>query len=343
MIKERKHIRNLKAYSSARDEFFGEDQIFLDANENPYSSEFNRYPDPLQRNLKDLIAKQRGWDSEEILIGNGSDEILDLIIRAYLEPGKDSMVSIKPSYGMYGVLARINNISLEELPMGPNFEYPVNELAHSKAKLMFLCRPNNPSGNIIRLEDVKVILENFKGILVIDEAYIDFSEEESAAKLMDEYSNLIILQTLSKAFGMAGLRLGIIRASKAFIEVLNRIKPPYNVNTVSQNMAIKRLNLKSEIDKEIDEIIKQRTMLENRLTRFDFVQTVFPSQANFILIRVKNAIDLYQAAIDNGIVLRDRSSNFNCENCIRISIGTPDENQTLIKFFEKYETDTVYR
>lgn len=325
----------LKPYTSARDTFTATEGewTFLDANENPNATEVNRYPDPNQTDLKQVIATLRGCDPEQILIGNGSDEVLDLIFRAFCSPFKDEVLLMPPTYGMYAVLANINSIGMVEVPLSETFQLKPKEILAAvtpNTKAMFFCSPNNPSGNAFNNEDIQLLLDNFNGIIVIDEAYIDFTDLPSWSEKQSEYPNLIITQTLSKAFGMAGLRLGIAIASPEIIALLTRIKPPYNINTLSQKEAIASLNDVEMYTIQIEEIKSERKRLEQLFATLPWVDWVYPSDANFLLVKVDDASKRYTALLENKIVSRDRSSQLNCMNCIRISVGTVEENDKLI-------------
>lgn len=336
----RENIKNIQPYASARDEFTDPsvDMVFLDANENPFENGVNRYPDPQQLKVKQLLSQIKEVSTENILLGNGSDEVLDLIFRAFCEPNKDNIIILPPTYGMYKVLADINAIDVIEVQLTADFQPKTQTIllaANQKSKLLFLCSPNNPTGNSFSKVQVEKILRQFKGIVVLDEAYIDFSEQESWLKRLEEFPNLIITQTMSKAYGMAGIRLGVSYASKEIINVLNSIKPPYNVNALTQQKALDRLSRMDEIQKEIQLIKMQKEVLLKELKQIDFVEEVVPSDANFLLIKVDNATERYQQLIENGIVVRNRSNQPLCEKCLRISIGTAEENEQLIKVLNR--------
>jgi len=331
----RNNIAKLEAYSSARDEFDEStaDMIFLDANENPFQNGVNRYPDPQQKNVKELLSDLKGISTNQILLGNGSDEVLDLIFRAFCEPNQDSVVFLPPTYGMYGVLANLNNIETKEVLLSPDFEIRVEETLREvskDSKIIFLCSPNNPSGNSFSSEKIKAILDGFHGLVVIDEAYIDFSNEQSWIEKMHLYPNLIVTQTLSKAYGMAGIRLGVCYASKEITEVLNRIKPPYNVNELTQQRAKERLQKPEEVKKEIQLIVAERIKLEERLKKISIISKIYPSDANFILVKVDDANKRYTELIQMGIVIRNRTTQALCENTLRLTVGTTEENNALI-------------
>ena len=331
----RKNIQQMKPYSSARDEYkdLQTDMVFLDANENPFDSTLNRYPDPQQTALKALISKQKEVAVDQILLGNGSDEVLDLIFRAFCEPNQDSILTLPPTYGMYEVLANLNAIENIQVPLSSDFKLEVDlilENIKSNTKLLFICSPNNPSGNTVDRTAIERLLKAFKGLVVIDEAYIDFTEESSWTQWLNVYPNLIVTQTLSKAYGLAGIRLGICYASKEIIALLNKIKPPYNINTLSQNTAIKALQNKDVVTDQIARILKERNRLNKAFEAFSFIEKTHPSEANFILIKVDDANKRYDELIKMGIVVRNRSSQLHCENCLRITVGTPLENIQLL-------------
>jgi histidinol-phosphate aminotransferase len=327
----------MKPYSSARDEFKDFDvaqMIFLDANENPYENGVNRYPDPQQSSVKAVLAKQRNLKVDQVLLGNGSDEVLDLLFRAFCEPKTDNVITLPPTYGMYGVLANINAVENKEVLLSPDFQPEIDailEAVDANTKMIFLCSPNNPTGNSFSDESVVTLLQNFTGLVVIDEAYIDFSKKQSWVNELDEYPNLVITQTLSKAYGLAGIRLGICYASSQVIAVLNKIKPPYNVNELTQKRAIERLADKEKIQLEIDSIIIQREDLLKVLNEVKFVSKIYPTEANFILIKVDDANKRYKELIAKGIVIRNRTTQPLCDNCLRLTIGTAEENNKLIR------------
>lgn len=332
----RKNIQQMKPYSSARDEFVQStsDMIFLDANENPFQNGVNRYPDPKQESVKELLSDLKGIPTGQILLGNGSDEVLDLIFRAFCEPKEDNVILLPPTYGMYGVLANLNDIEIKEVLLSEFFDLNVEktlDVVTENSKIIFLCSPNNPTGNSFSVDKIQKIVENFKGLVMVDEAYIDFSSKESWLKKLNKYPNLIITQTLSKAFGMAGIRLGICYASKEIIEVLNRIKPPYNVNELTQQRAKERLFNYENVKEEIASILFERTKLEQELKSVSFVSKVYPSDANFVLVKVDDATKRYNQLIEKGIVIRNRTTQPLCENTLRLTVGTEEENIKLIK------------
>lgn len=332
----RENVRNLKPYSSARDEYIadGSEKIFMDANENPFDNGLNRYPDPQQRSLKAVIAQRNGLSQNHLLLGNGSDEVLDLIFRAFCEPGEDNIITVPPTYGMYKVLSGINKVENREILLQSEFELDVKGILNSTdryTKLICICSPNNPTGNRFRNEDIQVLLEHFSGLLVLDEAYIDFSSQKSWLESLEMFPNLIITQTLSKAYGMAGIRLGICWASIEIIDILNRIKPPYNVNELTQKAAIDRLSEPKVISDQVAEIIEQRAMLTSQLKQIAFISKVYHTDANFVLVKVDDAAVRYHQILDRGIVVRNRSNLPLCENTLRFTIGTPEENDKLIQ------------
>ncbi|MCK5814968.1 MAG: histidinol-phosphate transaminase [Flavobacteriaceae bacterium] len=338
----RKNIQQMKAYSSARDEYVQSDSemVFLDANENPFQNGVNRYPDPKQQSVKELLSDIKGVPTNQILLGNGSDEVLDLIFRAFCEPKEDNVIFLPPTYGMYGVLANLNNIEIKEVLLSESFDLRVKEtleVANKNSKILFLCSPNNPSGNAFSEESIQEIVEDFNGLVVIDEAYIDFSSKESWLNKLDKYPNLIITQTLSKAFGMAGIRLGICYASEEIIEILNRIKPPYNVNELTQQRAKERLLKIEDVQSEIVTILKERTKLEKALEEVSFISKIYPSDANFVLVKVDDASKRYNQLLEKGVVIRNRTTQPLCENTLRLTVGTLHENRKLIEALKDIE------
>ena len=337
----RENVKSMKPYSSARDEFEDfdtADMIFLDANENPFENGVNRYPDPQQSSVKVVLAKQKKVKTNQILLGNGSDEVLDLLFRAFCEPRVDNVITLPPTYGMYGVLANINAVENKEILLSTDFQPQIEKIMDAvdeNTKIIFLCSPNNPTGNSFSDENVAYLLKNFNGLVVIDEAYIDFSEKESWINELDEYPNLIITQTLSKAYGLAGIRLGICYASTEVISVLNKIKPPYNVNELTQKRALDRLDNQNKINSEIESIIAQREELLKVLLNVKFVEKIYPTEANFILIKVDDANKRYDELIAKGIVIRNRTTQPLCENTLRLTIGTETENKKLIEVLKQ--------
>lgn len=328
-------VRELKPYSSARDEYEGKGDamIFLDANENPFDNGVNRYPDPHQRSLKKEIARLRGVLPEQIVLGNGSDEVLDLLFRVFCEPGTDSVITLPPTYGMYSVLSGINAVENLQVPLTSDFQPDVDQILQSagaRTKIVFLCSPNNPTGNSFDPERVITILERFSGLVVIDEAYIDFSDSDGFLPLLMDYPNLVVTQTFSKAFGLAGIRLGVCFAAPEIIAYIKRIKPPYNVNELTQQRALLALEDREKLRVEIEKLKAERNKLKEGLQQIGYVSEVFPSDANFVLARVDDAPLRYHQLISKGIVVRDRSSQIGCENTLRFTVGTPEENNTLL-------------
>jgi len=339
----RENIKNLVPYSSARDEFKGEASVFLDANENSFGSPlpnpFNRYPDPLQLTVKKRLSEIKGVPPQNIFLGNGSDEAIDILFRAFCRPGIDNVITVPPTYGMYEVSANINDIAIKKVPLLPDYQLNLDEIAAAideNTKLIFICSPNNPTGNSIYREDIETILANFNGLVVIDEAYINYSRQKTFIQELTEYSNLVILQTLSKAWGLAGLRVGMAFASEEIIEVFNRVKPPYNINQASQEIALEALQNVEQVNEWIRETIVQREKLVGSLATLPFVLKIYPSDANFILVKTTNAKDIYNHLVEHGIIVRDRSKVELCEGSLRITIGTPAENDQLIEALNSF-------
>jgi len=340
----RPNIRNLVPYSSARDEFKGEASIYLDANENslgsPLTKWYNRYPDPLQWEVKKKLAAIKGIPVEQIFLGNGSDEAIDLLYRAFCEPGMDNVIICPPTYGMYEVSANINNIALKKVPLTPDFQIDLDAMEQAidmNTRIIWLCSPNNPTGNSLNREDIEIILNNFDGLVVIDEAYINFSRQRSFIPELNEYPNLVILQTMSKAWGLAALRIGMAFASKGIIEVMNRIKPPYNISQAAQELVLKALDQVEEVNDMIRILVDERRKLEESLTALPQVIKVYPSDANFLLVKTINAKGIYRYLVEKGVVVRDRSSVMLCEESLRITVGTPAENKALVEMIGQYE------
>jgi len=339
----RPNVLHMKAYSSARDEFKGAASVFLDANENNLGSlagdNYNRYPDPHQKQLKARIAEVKGVLPEQIFLGNGSDEAIDLLFRMVCRPGQDAMLHLPPTYGMYEVSANLNDVALEAVQLTPDFQVPVEELlaqVKPNTKIIFICSPNNPTGNAIEASRIEQVLRNFNGLVVLDEAYIDFSDSPSWTRRLAEFPNLVVLQTFSKAWGMAGLRLGLAFASEELIAVLDKIKPPYNINEATQELALKALSRTEALKDMVEEIVQERTLLMQMLPKLPTVEKVFPSDANFILVKVKDANGLYNYLLGEGIVVRNRSSLPGCAGCLRISVGTLEENQKLLQSIAEF-------
>lgn len=334
----RENIKKLKPYSSARSEFSGVASVFLDANENSFGSPltkwYNRYPDPLQWELKKKISIVKQVPAENILLGNGSDECIDLLIRAFCEPHKDNIIICPPTYGMYEVYAHINDVAVREVPLTPAFQLNLDEMEQAvdgNTKLIFLCSPNNPTGNSLDREDIEMVLNNFDGIVVLDEAYINYSRFRSFLAELKDYPNLVVMQTFSKAWGLAALRLGMNFASLPIIDVLNKIKPPYNINQATQELALKALDHLDDVNAMIRETVKERDWLVNELVQLPVVKKVFPSDANFVLVRMTDANSIYEQLKSKGIIVRNRSNVILCEDCLRITVGTGKENQELIR------------
>lgn len=328
-------VREIAPYRSARDDFedFEAQKVFLDANENPYKSIANRYPDPLQRQLKRTLAKIKGVEANQILLGNGSDEVLDLVFRAFCEPGQDEVILLPPTYGMYTVLAQLNNVKVNTVPLNESFQLDLEGImkqVNGNTKVIFVCSPNNPTGNSIPLEQIQNLLNQFSGLVVVDEAYVDFSTKGSAVRFLDDYPHLMICQTFSKAYGLAGIRLGMGIADSKIIDYFNKIKPPYNVNVLTQKTAFNSLNDQHTTKEHVKELLAERQKLEKELLNIDFVNKIYPSDANFLLIQVDNASKRYDQLLSLDIVVRNRSSLLGCENTLRITVGTPQENIRLI-------------
>jgi histidinol-phosphate aminotransferase len=341
----RPNIKKLVPYSSARDEFKGEASIYLDANENslgsPLTKWYNRYPDPMQWAIKEKLSKVKGVAPQHIFLGNGSDECIDVLIRAFCEPGIDNIVLVPPTYGMYEVSANINNVEIRKVPLTPDFQLDLEGLEAAiddHTKMVFLCSPNNPTGNSLNREDVEILLNNYFGIIVMDEAYINFSRQKSYVLELEDYPNLVVLQTLSKAWGLAALRVGMAFASTAIIDIMNKIKPPYNINQASQELALKALDEVEQVNEMIRVLVKERTRLEEQLPGIPVVLKVYPSDANFLLVKVTDAKGIYQYLLDKGIVVRDRSNVSLCEGCLRITVGTGAENEALINALKQYQS-----
>lgn len=331
----RENIKSLKPYSSAREEFknSASNLVYLDANENPFDTGLNRYPDPQQNLVKAALAKIKNVSREQLLIGNGSDEVLDLIFRVFCEPKVDTVIVLPPTYGMYEVLANTNDVKILNISLLDNYQPNVDEILkaqNSQTKLLFLCSPNNPTANSFNADKIETLIKKFTGIVVIDEAYIDFSSQESWIGRLNEFPNLIVIQTLSKAYGLAGIRLGACYSSTKIISVLNKIKPPYNVNQLTQETALKALQNSIKTNNEIAIIISERNKLKTDLEEISFVVKVYPSDANFLLVKVDNAIVRYNQLVEYGIIVRNRTNLPLCENCLRFTVGTKEENKKLM-------------
>jgi len=327
----RENVKNLIPYSCARDEFKGKTGIFLDANENPFGK-LNRYPDPYQRDLKAAISKNKGISEEKIFLGNGSDEIIDLCYRVFCNPGKDKALSFTPTYGMYEVSASVNDIKIIKVQLNESFQIDIEKtkpwLADNNVKLIFICSPNNPTGNCMEISDISYIISNFNGIVVIDEAYIDFTEKPSFIKMIDKYPNLIVMQTFSKAFGLAAARVGMAFSNPAILQYFNKLKPPYNISTINQIAALRKLEKAVEFKSQVLKIKNEKERLNADLKKLKITEKVYPSDANFILVKVSNATLIYNSLIDKHIIIRNRTSVIN--NCLRITVGTHTENNKLI-------------
>lgn len=340
----RENIKKLKPYSSARSEFRGVAKIFLDANENslgsPLTKWYNRYPDPLQWELKKKISAVKNIAPENILLGNGSDECIDLLIRAFCEPGQDHIIICPPTYGMYEVCAHINDVEVKEVPLLQNFQLNLEALENAingNTKIIFFCSPNNPTGNSLERSDIEMVLNNFDGIVVIDEAYINYSRHRSFLSQLNDYPNLVVMQTFSKAWGLAALRLGMNFASKEIIAVLNKIKPPYNINQATQELAMKALDHLEEVNEMIRITVRERESLVKELAQFPFVQKIYPSDANFILVKMKDATAVYNYLREQGIIVRNRSNVILCDDCLRITVGTPEQDRQLTGTLKNYQ------
>jgi histidinol-phosphate aminotransferase len=332
----RTNVLNLKAYSSARDEFSDPraEMTFLDANENPFDNGINRYPDPQQKVLKAALASLKGVDPQQILLGNGSDEVLDLIFRVFCEPNQDEVITLPPTYGMYSVLANTNAVANIEVPLTENFQPNVSAILKKvtpKTKALFLCSPNNPSGNSFDADVLQALISQFPGIVVVDEAYIDFSSQQSLLTNLNDFPNLIVTQTFSKAYGMAGIRLGACYASIDIIALLNRIKPPYNINVLTQQRALEGLANQRHIQAQVETLLQERNRIQKALESVSIVEKIYPSDANFILAKVDDAALRYQQLIEKEIVTRNRSNQLLCNQCLRFTVGTPEENDRLIE------------
>lgn len=338
--KIRKNVKALKPYASARDEFTGEADVYLDANENPFPNGKNRYPDPHQRLLRSALAKLKGIESSMVFTGNGSDEVIDLLMRVFCNPGVDNIITLPPTYGMYSVSAGINDVAVREVPLTPLFQPDVEAIlgtADEKSKLLFICSPNNPTANLVNREIIIELLNRFEGLVVIDEAYIDFCPSASATSLINEYPNLFILQTLSKAWGLAGVRIGIGIGRPDLIRVLDNIKPPYNISVLNAAAALEALSDSTLMKEKVNILLGERVWLMNALRQLKSVEHIFASDANFVLVKIKEADQVYRKLIEQKIVVRNRSSVILCEQCLRITVGLPEENRKLIKALQKLE------
>ncbi len=344
----RPHIAKLQPYTSARDEYTGKIGVFLDANENPYGSvteqDFNRYPDPYQSDLKVEISKIKEVKPSQIFLGNGSDEAIDLLFRAFCNPGKDNVILLPPTYGMYEVSASINDVETRRVSLTSDFQLQPEKILESvdeNTKIIFVCTPNNPSGNKVKREEIRFLLKKFKGIVVIDEAYIDFNDEPSFTTELEIFPNLLVIQTFSKAWGLASLRLGMAFGSEEIIAILNKIKPPYNISGLTQETVLSAIQNKEKVQRMIEDILKERSFLQENLEKLTFVQHVFPSQANFLLVKIPHATEVYNELIAQKVIVRNRSKVLLCDDCLRISVGTREENVAFLKALEKVVSKTV--
>ena len=333
----RENVKNLVPYSSARDDFHGEAKVFLDANENslgsPLPKWYNRYPDPHQFKVKERLSAIKRVPVNNMFLGNGSDECIDILQRAFCEPGLDNLIICPPTYGMYEVCANINNVHIKKIKLTSEFQLDLGAIENgidAHTKMIFLCSPNNPTGNSLHHEDIEAILNNYFGLVVIDEAYINFSRQRSFITMLNDYPNLVVMQTLSKAWGLAALRVGISVASEEIIAIMNKIKPPYNINQASQELALQALNEIDQVNGMIREIVKERDFLSEALVNLSFVKKIYPSDANFVLVKMDDPVAVYKKLLDQGIVVRDRSNVELCEGCLRITVGTSEENKTLL-------------
>jgi histidinol-phosphate aminotransferase len=333
----RNNVKKMFSYSSARDDFkdeFDMKLIYLDANESPFDNIINRYPDNKHTELKKVISNIKNVNVNQVIFGNGTDEILDLIVRVFCNPNEDKIITLPPTYGMYDIIAKTNGVENIEIPLKSDFSIDKNEilkLSSNSIKVLFLCSPNNPTGNSFNTNDLTALIKGFKGIVVVDEAYIDFSSKQSLISLIKDNNNLIITQTMSKAYGMAGIRLGMGFSNEKIINYLNKIKPPYNINVLTERKALEELNKIDEIEKNISIVLDQRSLLISCLEKLDFVEKIYKSDANFLLVKVDNANLRYNQLLEKGIVVRNRSNQPLCQNCLRITIGTKNENTSLIK------------
>jgi histidinol-phosphate aminotransferase len=339
----RRNIAGLEPYSSARSEFVGQAEVYLDANENahgsPAGSVYNRYPDPLQRELKKTIAHMEGIPPDEIFLGNGSDEAIDLLFRIFCEPGRSDCIICPPTYGMYRVSAQTNDVGIREINLTEEFQLDTDNILNAIAestRLIFVCSPNNPTGNLMNRNDILRIADEFDGILVVDEAYIDFASSESMLLEMKHLPNLVVLRTFSKAWGMAGLRVGMAFADRTIIELMNRVKPPYNISAIAQTEILKAMESKGLVENWIAETLSERERLASEFSAIKLVERVFPSDANFLLVKVTDASEIYRHLVEEGIVVRDRSNVALCGQCLRITVGTPQENDRLIRALNGY-------
>ena len=341
----RAHILTLKPYSSARDEYTGTEGVFLDANENPFGSalegaNYNRYPDPLQRKVKEKIAKIKDCETNQIFLGNGSDEPIDLLFRAFCEPQQDNVILMPPTYGMYEVSADLNLVATKKVKLTPDFQIDIDGVLKAidkNTKIIFVCSPNNPSANSLKKAHIRLLLSNFNGLVIVDEAYIDFAKDKSWIEELSDFPNLVILQTFSKAWGLAALRLGMAFASPEIIKILNKIKPPYNINEVTQQLALEALGMVAKKNEMVKAILEEREKLVVEFGKIPCITKIYPSDANFILIKTIDAEKIYDYLVKNSVIVRNRSKVVLCDDCLRITVGTPAENQILTKQLALYK------
>ena len=341
----RANIARLKPYSSARDEFSGSASVYLDANENAWGSplpqNYHRYPDPHQHALKEKISIIKGLPTQNIFLGNGSDEAIDILYRIFCEPGSDSVIICPPTYGMYEVSANINDVDVRHVPLLPSYDLDVDQILQAmdeQTKLLFICSPNNPTGNSVHKEDIEFLITKFNGIVVIDEAYINYSRQSSCIPFLTEYPNVVVLQTFSKAWGLAGIRLGMAFASAEIIDLMDKVKPPYNISENTQQLALQALDNIELVNTRIKDTVRERNKLAADLAGLALVEKVYPSEANFLLVRVTDAAAVYTYLVSQGVIVRDRSKLSLCEDCLRITVGTPSENAILIDQLKTYHT-----
>ena len=346
----RENIRRLSPYSSARDEFTGDARVFLDANENSFGSpldrDWSRYPDPRQIGIKKRVAEMNNVDPGQVFVGNGSDEAIDLLFRVFCRPGIDNIVICPPTYGLYEVAAGVNDAAVRRATLSHDFDLDPSAVLRTidrNTKLVFLCSPNNPTGNSLSRDSILEVIHSFNGIVVVDEAYIQFSDQRSFTIGFEEHPNLVVLQTFSKAWGLAGLRIGCAFASAAIIDLLNKVKAPYNVSGVAQDLVLNALDNVVRVEESVARIKSERRSLADRLSRFKFVRKVFPSDANFLLVRMAGAIEVFRYLLEHGIIVRNRHSELHCDECLRITVGTPSENDQLVEVLKRYEKGFVYR
>ena len=340
----RENIKNLIPYSSARDEFKGEASVYLDANENSFGSplpeNYNRYPDPLQSEIKKRLSLIKGVPPRNIFMGNGSDEAIDILFRAFCRPGIDNVITVPPTYGMYEVSASINDVEVRKVKLNQAFQLNMESLGEAvdtNTRIIFICSPNNPTGNSIDRDDIQTLLANFDGLVVVDEAYINYSRQKTFIQELTEFSNLVVLQTLSKAWGLAGLRVGMAFASEEIIEVFNKVKPPYNINQASQQLVLNALENVEQVNVWIKQTVAEREKLTAELASLDYVHKIYPSDANFLLVKMSDPVSIYNSLVNNGIIVRDRSKVELCEGCLRITVGTPQENEILMENLKEFK------